>query len=63
MLEQDSQKNEMDNGTEITTSSNERWLKKAAEWNPELSAKIQDLQSDWETKEKMGRRHHRTPHT
>ena len=39
----------------IATSPSERWLIKAAEWNPEFSSKIQDQQSDWKTKEKMGR--------
>ena len=39
----------------IATSPSERWLMKAAEWNPELSFKIQDQQSDWKTKKKMGR--------
>ena len=32
----------------IATSPSERWLKKAAEWNPELSSR-------WKTKKKKGR--------
>ena len=38
MLEQDSQKNEMEIGDE-NCHITERWLMKAAEWNPELSSK------------------------
>ena len=36
---QDTQKNEMELALRIATSPCERWLKKAAEWNPELSTK------------------------
>ena len=32
-------KNEMETGGEIATPPSERWLMKAAEWNPELSSK------------------------
>ena len=39
MLEQDSQKNEMETGAENSNNTNERWLAKAAEWNPEQGSK------------------------
>ena len=39
MLEQNTQENEMEISTRIATSPSERWVKKAAEWNPELSSK------------------------
>ena len=55
MLEQDSQKMKWTLAFRTATSPSERWLMKAAEWNPELSSKIQDQQSDWETKKNMGR--------
>ena len=38
MLEQDSQKMKWKLALRIATSPSERWLKKAAEWNPELSS-------------------------
>ena len=47
----------------IATSPNERWLIKAAEWNPELSSKYRTNRSIGQTKKKMGRRHQRTPQT
>ena len=39
MLEQDSQKMKWKLALRIATSPNERWLKKAAEWNPDLSSR------------------------
>ena len=39
MLEQDSQKMKWKLALRIATSPSERWLKKAAEWNPELSSR------------------------
>ena len=39
MLEQDSQKIEMETGDENCTPPSERWLIKAADWNPEFSSK------------------------
>ena len=46
----------------IATSQKERWLIKAAEWNPELSSKYRttDLLAD---QEKLGRRHQPIPQT
>ena len=38
MLEQDSQKMKRRLALRIATSPSERWLMKAAEWNPELSS-------------------------
>ena len=38
----------------IALSPSERWLIKAAEWNPELSSKYKDQQTYWQTKKKMG---------
>ena len=38
-------KNEMENGTEIATSPSERWLKKAAEWKPELSSRYRTIKA------------------
>ena len=39
MLEQDSQKMKWKLALRIATSPCERWLKKAAEWNPDLSSR------------------------
>ena len=39
MLEQDPQKMKWKLALRIATSPSERWLKKAAEWNPELSSR------------------------
>ena len=39
MLEQDTQKMKWKLALRIATSPSERWLKKAAEWNPELSSR------------------------
>ena len=39
MLEQDSQKMKWKLALRIATSPSERWLIKAAEWNPELSSR------------------------
>ena len=39
MLEQDSQKNEWKLAMRIATSPSDRWLIKAADWNPELSTR------------------------
>ena len=39
MLEQDSQKMKWRLAMRIATSPSERWLMKAAEWNPEFSSK------------------------
>ena len=39
MLDQNSQKNEMEAGAEIASLPSERWKEKAAEWNPELSSR------------------------
>ena len=39
MLEQDTQKMKWKLTLRIATSLSERWLKKAAEWNPELSSR------------------------
>ena len=39
MLEQDPQKMKWKLALRIATSPSERWLKKAAEWNPDLSAR------------------------
>ena len=39
MLEQDSQKMKWKLALRIATSPSDRWLRKAAEWNPELSTK------------------------
>ena len=39
MLEQDSQKMKWKLALRIATSPSERWFKKSAEWNPELSSK------------------------
>ena len=55
MLEQDSQKMKWRLALRIATSPSERWLMKAAEVEPRTQLKIQDQQSDWETKKKMGR--------
>ena len=39
MLEQNTQKMKWKLALRIATSPSERWLKKAAEWNPELSSR------------------------
>ena len=39
MLEQDTQKMKWKLALRIATSPSERWLKKAAEWNPEMSSR------------------------
>ena len=39
MLEQDTQKMKWNLALRIATSPSERWLKKAAEWSPELSSR------------------------
>ena len=39
MLQQDTQKMKWKLALRIATSPSERWLKKAAEWNPELSSR------------------------
>ena len=39
MLEQDTQKMKWKLALRIATSPSERWLKKAAEWNPDLSSR------------------------
>ena len=41
MLEQDPQKMKWNLALRIATSPSERWLKKAAEWNPDLSSRYQ----------------------
>ena len=53
MLEQDSKSMRWRLALRIATSLNERWLMKAAECNLETQLKIQDQQSNWETKKKM----------
>ena len=56
MLEQDPQKMKWKLALRIATSPSERWLKKAAEWNPpRFEFKILDKQSDWMTEKNMGR--------
>ena len=45
----------------IATSPSERWLKKAAEWNPELSSRYRTNRTIGRPREKMGRRHQRFP--
>ena len=47
----------------IATSPSERWLKKAAEWNPELSSRKRTNRAIGRPKKKMGRRHQRFPQT
>ena len=39
MLEQDSQKMKWKLALRIATSPSDRWLRKAADWNPELSTR------------------------
>ena len=39
----------------ITTSPSERWLKKASEWNPDLSSRYRTNKAIWKTEKKMGR--------
>ena len=39
VLDQNSQKNQMETGVENRTATDERWVVKAAEWNPELNTK------------------------
>ena len=40
MLEQDPQKMKWKLALRIATSPSERWLKKAAEWNPDMSSRF-----------------------
>ena len=54
MLEQDSQKMKWKLALRIATSPSDRWLRKAAVWNLELSTRYR-INSDWETKKMMGR--------
>ena len=64
MPEQDAQNSEMETGAETSNITKwGRWLMKAAEWEPRTQLKIQDQQSDWETKKKMGRWLQRMPQT
>ena len=39
----------------IATSPSERWFDQSCGMEPRIQLKIQDQQSDWKTKEKMGR--------
>ena len=39
----------------IASLPGESWIVKAGQWNPEPQFKIQNLQSSWKTKKKMGR--------
>ena len=39
----------------IATSPSERWLNKAAEWNPELRTRYRTNRADWKTEKNMGR--------
>ena len=39
----------------IATSPSERWVKKAAEWNPEMSSKYRTSRNDWKTKKRDGK--------
>ena len=56
MLEHDSKKKlKWRLAMKIATPPSERWLIKAAEWNPELSSKDTTEQSNRKTKKKMGR--------
>ena len=62
LLEQDSQKNKIEiRRKRSATSPSERWLKKAAEWNPELSSRYRTNRAIGRPKKKMGRWHQRIP--
>ena len=47
----------------IATSPSERWVKKAAEWNPETSSKYMTSRSIGRPKKEMGGRYQRLPQT
>ena len=63
MLEQDSQKMKWKLALRIATSPSERWLKKTAEWNPELSSRYRTNRAIGRPRKIMGRWHQRIPPT
>ena len=63
VLEQDSHKNEMEIGTENSNMTEREMVEANCRIEHRTQLKIQDQQSDWETKKKMGRRHQRIHRT
>ena len=55
MLEQDSQKMKWKLALRIATSPSDRWLRKAAEWNPELSTRYRINRAIGRPRKRWGR--------
>ena len=63
MLEDDSQKNEVDTGDENSNITEREKVDQSCGMEPRTQRKIQDPQIFWQTKKNMGRRHQRIPQT